>query len=225
MHKTLLSLLLATAVSSSAFAADGKNAYVGAYGILGFAQQDNVERFPAQPTPLDDSSDSGGINGGVGAWLGYDWKDNGLPIRTELAATWRYRHDMNILFTQAGGVALFGAKSDISTTDVVASVLYDIPVSWAVKPYIGAGIGAVYADVDTYSDTPGRTTGFGTTSWDLAWQVQAGANYALSTNWDFRVDYRYVDLGTIDTGVIATGERFEADIASHDLRLGAVWKF
>lgn len=220
--KRLLSLLLASVAFSSPATAEDRNAYVGAFGLVGWADQSNVERSGGLPI-VDESSDSGGINGGAGAWLGYDWKDKGLPVRTEIAGTWRYRHDMNVSFISGG--PLFAAKSDISTVDVIVSALYDIPVSWKVKPYIGAGVGTVYSDVDTYLLTPTRVDGPGDTGWDLAWQLQAGVNYPISERWDFRVDYRYVDLGEISTGAVASGDSFTADLASHDLRIGATWNF
>lgn len=226
MKKMLSLLVLSSVLATPAFAAEqNRNAYVGIYGMVGFANTDGVERTPAQPTPLRESSDSGGVNGGAGAWLGYDWASKGLPIRTELAGTWRYRHDMTVQFTQAGGSGQFATKSDISTVDIMASVLYDIPVSWKVKPYVGFGVGSVYSDVETYLLSPGKTDGPGDTNWDLAWQLQAGVNYPITTAWDFRVDYRYADLGEVSTGPVATGETFTADLESHDIRIGATWNF
>lgn len=222
MKRLLAALLTTVALSTPAVAAEEGHSYVGFYGLVGWADQDNVSRSGGLPI-IEESSDSGGINGGAGVLFGHNWKEHGLPIRTEIAGTWRYRHDMNTLFLS--GLSTFGTKSDISTTDIVASVLYDIPVEWKWKPYVGAGIGAVYADVDTYLMNPGRVDGPGYSGWDLAWQVQAGVNYALSDRWDFRVDYRYVDLGEVDTGPVASGDRFTADLVSHDVRIGAVWNF
>lgn len=224
--KNILMVIAALFPFATMAADKNKDFYAGGFVLLGIADQDNIERTPAQPTPLSNNSDSGGLNGGLGSFIGYDWNGKGLPIRTELGANWRYRHDMNISFIEAGGGGgAFATKSDVSTTDIIASVLYDLPVDWKWKPYVGGGIGAIYSDVDTYLLNPAKVNGPGSSGWDFAWQLQGGVNYPISQTLEFRADYRYIDLGTIETGPVASGDRFTADLISHDFRIGLSWKF
>lgn len=210
------SLLALTLAFSTPAIAGESGFYGGPHALLGFADNSDITRDPVQATPINNSSDGAGANGGGGVWFGYNFGTQyDVPIKTELSVTGRFRHDMNL----DGTLGLpQGVNIDIQSVDVMASALWDIPLGFRLQPYIGGGAGMVHHTVDAIN--------FGDTSeWEAAWQLQAGATYPITDSIDFRADYRYIDMGTVTTTTLTTTERYSADFTSHDILLGAVWKF
>ncbi len=228
MRLTLVALAATTASLGFVTNVLAEGTYYGIGLMGGFTDTQDTKRDPAQTTPITTSSDSSNLSGGAAVWLGYDlYPKYGIPLRTELATSFRSRHDFNVLFTQASpGNSLYGAKSNVQTTDFMVSLLWDIPnipLRSRFKPYIGGGVGVVYIDSDTDGFTP--TPSYARDNrWNSAWQAQAGMTYAYSTKLDIRFDYRYIDLGDISTGRLASGDRFTTHLTSHDLRIGVEWK-
>lgn len=220
-------IALAAPLSILGFVANvqAEGTYYGIGLMGGVTDMQDTQRDPVQTTPITTSSDSYNLSGGATVWLGYDLKPKiDIPLRTELAASFRFRHDFNVLFVQARpGNALYGAKSNVQTTDVMVSLLWDIPLGSRFKPYIGGGAGFAYIDSETDGFTPTPSSA-SDTSRNGAWQAQAGITYAYSTNLDIRLDYRYIDLGDISTGRLTSGDRFTTHLTSHDLRIGLEWK-
>lgn len=221
-----LSILVVAAQSSTALA-DGSGFYAGPFLMGGWTDTTDVERTPAQPTPLTNGTDGSGLSGGIGAWAGYDFSPKyQLPVQAELAGSWHCRHDMNIGYLDAGTGALSGSKSNVQSTDVMLSALWNLPVDLPVRPYIGGGVGGAYVTLDTeYLLAPLKVDAPDSSDWNLAWQLQGGATYAVMDALDIRLDYRYIDMGEIETSRMPSGDRFSADLDSHDLRLGVVWHF
>lgn len=104
---------------------------------------------------------------------------------------------------------------------VMANVTYDIPISGPVKPYIGAGLGAVGTHLKAYSDDGNEDDG----SIRFAWQLRAGASMKLVRGVDLTADYTYrqakggkflfgdeedgeTRLGKTKSSVFAVGLRF-----------------
>jgi OOP family OmpA-OmpF porin len=98
---------------------------------------------------------------GVAAGGKTDW------ARAELEATYRKNE---ISGGTADSVALMG------------NAYWDIETNTRITPYIGAGIGTAYVDIDT----PGGGNG-----WEFAYQGMAGANIALAPQWAVGAEYRY----------------------------------
>jgi opacity protein-like surface antigen len=98
---------------------------------------------------------------GIAAGGKTDW------ARAELEATYRKNE---ISGGTADSVALMG------------NAYWDIETNTRVTPYIGAGIGTAYVDVDTAG---------GGNGWEFAYQGMAGANVALTPQWAIGAEYRY----------------------------------
>lgn len=125
--------------------------------------------------------------------------------------------------TLASGVFLVNGYFDLGT--------------WAgVTPYIGAGVGGAYHSVKDITDhnvTTGTGFGYGRgkSQWDFAWALMAGVSYSVTPNLALELGYRYLDMGSANTGEIdcAGGcgirERQSFKVTSHDLRLGMRWQF
>ncbi|MBS7545263.1 outer membrane protein [Ancylobacter oerskovii] len=136
---------------------------------------------------LDDAALVGlGIGGRFSDWL-----------RLDLTADYRIRADY----------ALGGVSGDYGVATLLANAYVDLG-SWnALTPYIGAGIGLGYADLDA----PGYGSG-----WGLAWAAMGGVAIDLAPNWQLDLGYRYLALENIDLG----GGLPDIDQAAHEIRIG-----
>jgi len=117
---------------------------------------------------------------------------------------------------------------------------YDVDAKRPVLPYITAGVayGQIKSSANAYlSATPGGPSAYGSLEYNfrdkntfVGWTVGTGADYAVSENVLLRLEYRYADYGsktyqhTIPGGGSAT-VRYKVDHRTHDLRLGAAYKF
>lgn len=226
LRLSAIGVSLVCALSASASEARERDWAVGAFGLVGFAESYDRENLTPGVTIYHQGSDTAGVNNGAGLWLNYDLKSTTqLPLTLELGSTWRYRHDENIFHTVAA--TNYVANNNTMTVDTMASVLYNFQIGKRWKPYVGAGVGIAYLYNQLYYEyaLDARDVG-SSTSWNFAWQLQGGVNYALSDTWDLRVDYRYIDLGAVPTMTTpVSNARFAYDLASHDIRFGALWKF
>ncbi|MEM6834414.1 MAG: P44/Msp2 family outer membrane protein [Pseudomonadota bacterium] len=95
-------------------------------------------------------------------------------------------------------------QGDVSTVFVMANAYYDFRNSSDFTPYLGAGIGIGFVDVD-YS--PSATPIIQDNATAFAYQVMAGATYDVSASTGLFLGYRF--RGTSDVSV-------EADLFSAD---------
>ena len=91
---------------------------------------------------------------------------------------------------------------------------YDLPVKWAVVPYVGAGIGYSKAQVKELD----------VNAWDaskniIGWNVGAGLAYNITKNFAIDAGYRYVDLGQWKE----KGAKF--DLTNHEFYAGIRYTF
>jgi opacity protein-like surface antigen len=91
-------------------------------------------------------------------------------------------------FTSANAFA--SGSGSIRTFAIMANVWYDIPMSEGITPYIGGGIGYAENEVEHGLVMNGTEGGF-------AWQLGAGANFAISDKMSIGVGYRYMDAGEV----------------------------
>lgn len=168
---------------------------------------------------------------GLGAAVGRRFADN---WRAEFDVLWRKSNighfllkDFGIAYMQTGSlpappvvsltleemqellnedtVDISGSASLLTTA---VNLYYDWPVSWRIKPYVGAGIGVVHADktqdarITSLADTctvesPCESSSKHKVSWDFTWQLMAGARLPLSDKWDATLGWRYADLSNV----------------------------
>ena len=115
------------------------------------------------------------------------------------------------------------ASIDAWTT--LFNVYYDIGTWNRFTPYLGAGIGTSYlTSTDVHYRNPGGATGkwSGASEWNFAWQVTAGASYALNNNWVIDTNYRFVGLGNAVSGKTSIGGKpiHYDNIMASELRVG-----
>jgi len=128
----------------------------------------------------DDSAFTGG--GGVG----YQINEN---LRSDVRVDWS--GDYNI-----------GAGADMSTTTVLGNLYFDIPTQSIFTPYVGAGAGWGWANIDKGPNDDGFT-----------YSLMAGASIDLSESVDLDVGYRFLDIGVDGSNIrdhqILTGVRLK----------------
>jgi len=142
-----------------------------------------------------------------------------------------------------------GICYDVYDFDHQASVLLinaylDMGTWWCFTPFVGFGIGGAYHTFHAMTDygfNSSGTTGFGLMSdkshdWTFAWAIHAGVAYEVTKSLKIELAYRYLDLGSPETGVIncgafgcaGTGPRaFYTlnELTANELRLGVRWMF
>lgn len=200
--------------------------YAGPTIFGGASDNDDFSRTPSTPFPFSGGAGDNGVSGGIGAIGGYDFTQRGVPVSLELSGSYRFRHDMNIRYRSPDNLVLYGAKSNVEAAELIVSALYDLPLgttSW--QPFIGGGAGVARVSVDT--DTTGLLLSGSSdqSETNFAWQAQAGVKVPLDDTLNLRAEYRYIDYGDISTGLLPTGDRFDAKFFSHDVRLGLIWDF
>lgn len=75
-----------------------------------------------------------------------------------------------------------GVSGDVQSAAIMGNAYWDIETNTRFTPYLGAGIGAAWVDIDA----PG-----GDDSWEFAYQGMAGANFDVNPNWTVGAEYRY----------------------------------
>jgi len=74
----------------------------------------------------------------------------------------------------------------------MAQFYYEIPLRSAIRPYLNAGLGASYTEVNYRDGNNRKKTDDDTT---FAWNGGAGITVNWTRMWSFDLGYRYVDTG------------------------------
>jgi opacity protein-like surface antigen len=118
---------------------------------------------------------------------------------------------------------------------VMTNAYVDLGTWWCVTPFIGAGIGASYNKISSFTDinTPNLGVAYAPDSakWNFAWALHAGLGYQVTPGLTLELAYRYLNLGDAQSGDIitfdGTNNRFNPEhfntLTSHDIKLGVRW--
>ncbi|MBR7159253.1 MAG: porin family protein [Alphaproteobacteria bacterium] len=188
--KTLLLAGAACSVAFSASAADVRP-YVGLK--LGAAME-NADIKNAKN--VDQTKMFGSVAGGLAFALPKG------DIRTELEYTYR---------DEFSGHAADDLKVKFQSQALFVNVYYDLPVTWAVQPYVNAGLG--------YSRIEGKLNGLKKKKNKIGWNLGVGAAYNLTQSLAMDVGYRYVNLGKYNY------EGNKADLYNHEFYAGIRYSF
>ncbi len=224
MNKTLLLAGIATALFAANANAVELNPYVSAK--LSYAKT-NVDYSQLHGTThrssdLDDKIWGAKLAVGVATPVAHG------AVRTELeyGFSQTFKADFTDAETaKAGGVAKM--KGDIDT--YMLNAYYDIDTGTKFTPYVGAGIGIAHIKAQGNVDFNGeRVSDFSKSKNNFAWQIGAGAAYAVTDNVSVDLGYRYTDAGNVKGTASFTGDekpsiKTESDI--HEFLLGARYSF
>jgi opacity protein-like surface antigen len=129
-------------------------------------------------------------------------------------------------------------SGSVSSAVFLANGYFDLGTWYGLTPYVGAGVGITRNKSGFTTDMSIGNTGggysTGAVKTDLAWALMAGLGYTVNSRLKLEFGYRYLDLGSYNTGTIVcqpvgvvgcTLESQRIKYASHDLRIGMRWMF
>ena len=176
-------------------------------------------RFPGVPLNGRASYDDGLVTTVQG---GFSF-GNGLRLEEEFG--FRY-NDVDHVSPYGNG------RGSMRNYAIMTNALYDLPVDFPLRPYVGVGVGA--ADYTPYhirgdgmpyftsgpgAGTPNATYIGGPDSWGFAWQVMGGVSYDVTDNIALTAEYRYFErVGDHPLGI---GNDYE----SHSALVGVRYSF
>ena len=118
-------------------------------------------------------------------------------------------------------------SSSLRTTTLMVNAYYDLGKFGRFVPYVGAGIGAAYHELDNIAFATGATTQInGNNDLAFAWSLMAGVGIQLTDRAILDVGYRYIDTGSISSESSGTGSRVTLDdLTAHEIKVGLRYHF
>lgn len=204
MRKTLILAAAALALPFAASAQPVQQPGFYVQGDVGLAniKVDNGEEFKLKNTAKEIKQSYKDSKFMPRVSVGYDFGNN---VRTALD----YTHYSKIKDSVKDGDTEMSA--DAKVRSLGASVIYDIPVDWAVRPYVGARLGlnrikssaSAKDTTDSYSASESKTTvGVG---------AMVGVGYKINQNVALDAGYRF--------------NHIESDVNAHEASVGVRYSF
>jgi opacity protein-like surface antigen len=210
-------------------------------GDIGMTNQqvknlDNV-LFAATPNlVIRDKNFEAGMLFGIGA--GYRWNN---WLRFDVTGEYRGETGFHGLDTWHDGVNArfnnYTAKK--SEWLVLANAYVDLGTWWRVTPFVGAGVGWSQVTIHSFRDagidpagpTPTLAYADAASKSNFAWALHAGLSYEVTRAFSIELAYRYVNLGSGQSGDIIAFDGTNnvnnpmhfKDITSHDVKFGVRW--
>lgn len=145
--------------------------------------------------------------GGVGYKLNTGYNigvSAGINLVNLLGSSWDLRGDLMHSQNQYEC-----CTAHLGGTSIMANLIYHVDLGLSLKPYIGAGVGAVAINYGNASTGPHETrTKFG-------YQALAGVEYPLMGRLTAFGEYRYIDAGHTDFTIVGPVE-----YRTHNVMLG-----
>ncbi|MBT5522164.1 MAG: porin family protein, partial [Rhodospirillales bacterium] len=200
--------------------------YVGGQLLPAAAQIVGRELKNGRGLPFENGGEDLDTTIGLGFLAGYDWRKQGIPVRTELEYAYRFRHDFESIEVTLGNNITY--KDDLSTHSIMLSVFHDFSTSSEWKPYVGAGVGWARNTSSTKRAPAGAAADqtIENSTDNLAYSLQAGLRFELSSQWIGELGYRFINFGEVETGTFSGGDSVSADHhLSHDIILGVAYMY
>ena len=141
---------------------------------------------------------------------GYDFSVlYGAPLRAEIEYGYNSRVDKSVPFGEA--------ESRLQT--LMVNGYWDITNIMDFTPYVGAGVGLVFANTRGNADFRGQHYGTSDTDVKFAGQVGVGCSYFFTPNISADLGYRYLFTGDGETGYNGYSLRAES-LSMHQFSLG-----
>jgi opacity protein-like surface antigen len=175
-----------------------------------------------------------------GIGLGYklnDWFR--VDVTGEYRGKANFHGSDNVTFT--GGIGVDNYSGSKSEWVFMANAYVDLGTWYHLTPYVGVGVGGANIKIHSFRDD-GFTNIGGVQSnsvayaedyskFNFAWAVHAGLTYKVTSALSIDLGYRYIDLGSAQTGPtrafdgsFTNGGPFQFNkIYSHDFKLGVRW--
>ncbi|WP_028481116.1 outer membrane protein [Pseudovibrio exalbescens] len=178
----------------------------------------------------DEDMDPTGV---VGVGAGYRFNDY---LRTDVTLDYEWDSDFYANAACISSCVGSSAASDEYATLDVWTVLWNVYADLGqyngFSPYVGAGIGASYVNVDSVkaiNDGGARVAYPGGSNWNFSWALMAGVGYSISPHWHIDAGYRYLNIGDAKTKKFtdagATDSIEYRDLSAHEFRVGMRYEF
>jgi outer membrane protein OmpA-like peptidoglycan-associated protein len=207
-------LLAGTAIAQTGGSDDwltGGAWYLGAK-VGGNWLADDTHVFSPNPFAPQFNGRASYDDGYIGAVQGGFAFGNGLRLEEEFS----YRYN------QVDHVSPYGSgRGSMRNYAIMTNALYDLPVDFPLKPYVGVGVGASdYAPYHIRGDAmPYPAYVGGPDAWGFAWQAIGGVSFDLTDDIALTAEYRYFeDVGDHPRGV-------SNDYESHSALVGIRYSF
>ncbi|MBA0397432.1 porin family protein [Stenotrophomonas maltophilia] len=136
--------------------------------------------------------------------------------------------------TYTSGSSIFATSfnnHDVSSQRLMLNVYRDLTLAQGWTVYGAAGAGLARITSGGWQGNESRRYDSATRT-GLAWSLGAGVSYAASQQLTLDLGYRYVDMGSTESGWNAFGnarslqdEKMRLDLASSEIHVGARWAF
>ncbi len=158
--------------------------------------------------------------------VGYDWRDHGFPIRTELEAGIRYRFDLDYRAKSATDSTLVtGYSTNLATIFAMVNAYYDFHLESDFRPYVGGGIGWArhMADTERNDHFASSVIGEIDNTDNFTWSLAGGVIYDWTPNWGLGLEGRFTDLGDVTVGPFGGGDKVESRYYAFDVVIGVTY--
>jgi len=213
--------------------------YLRGFVGVGMAHSDQMQYIqnPANAgTDFRIDASSIGDTNFIGGAVGYNFNK---WLRFDLSAEYRSRTRVDAFghYTVACVNAPTNICDDTYTGYVkswvgLANAYVDLGTWWCLTPYVGAGIGGAYNQLNQFSDLNTMTGGYGfgrnSAEWHMAYALYAGLAYNVSQNFKVDFTYRYLNYGSITDTIDCVGgcnpDSYKfGNLYSHDFMVGFRW--
>lgn len=113
-------------------------------------------------------------------------------------------------------------QGDISQVAIFANAYYDFDFGTVVSPYVGAGLGIAFVDVDF---SPSAVEIIDENETAFAYQLMAGLNYALTDNFDLFTEYAFRGTPDVTVDIDLFPGELEVENRQHLISAGLRFKF
>lgn len=163
-------------------------------------------------------NDTWTIGGGIGRYFT-------RSVRGDLTVDYRFDTDVHGRQVAPGATFPGTHRFGLESTVLLANLYYDFNRGGWFNPYLGAGLGTAYHQVNAGTTQTGGTIK-GSDDWHVAGALMAGFTVALTDRFNLDAGYRFLYLGETKAGGTADafgnlegGPSLE-EIHAHEFRLG-----
>jgi OmpA-OmpF porin, OOP family len=217
--KSLKKLILALTVMAlpvSLAANEGWYATVGA----GASIAGNSKANEAQGTTKYKLSSKQGYAGSVA--LGYYLNPN-FRVEGQVGYLTNNLKDVKENGSSVIGTTKFDGHLNTWTT--MANVYYDVDADWALKPYVGLGLGLANTNAKIDGTLSGSAFEIKKSKSALAYQGIVGVKYAISEDVDLGLEYRYFNVNSFKVKQKNTTNEYKVSYDRHLVMLGLSFGF
>ncbi|MFT5180375.1 MAG: OOP family OmpA-OmpF porin [Alphaproteobacteria bacterium] len=139
----------------------------------------------------------------------------GLQLGT---TNWRAELEGGYRGSDVDAISGTAGSGDVDAMTLMGNAFYDIGVTQKLDLYLGGGLGL--ADVDYSSVSPVGATSVNDNDLGWAWQLGAGAAYAVTDRLKLTLDYRFLNIEDLDFPTSPSVAEVDAKYRDHAIFVG-----